>query len=165
MGANGGLVFDANPESLIYEEFYCSRNFGSALHKFGFMLGGAFNYIDQNILNGKIPVTVRDNHEDHAQRKPAADYQKTEYPKSDGVLSFDKLSSVFLSNTNHEEDQSCHLVFKDPDLPSVITLQAFEESAQCYCPAGGYEVVEDKNQKRLQISSQNMRYKRSFSEY
>lgn len=144
-------------ESWLYDELFRSRNFGPAMHKFGAILGGAFNYIDQNIFGGKIPVTLHDNHEDFAQLQPASNFQPIEYPKPDGQLSFDKLSSVFLSNTNHEEDQPCHLQLKNASIPMDQNLPKFAEPAQRYCPAGVYEVVEDEENggQRFQINSQN----------
>jgi electron-transferring-flavoprotein dehydrogenase len=125
------------------------------MHKFGAILGGAFNYVDQNIFGGKLPLTLHDNHEDHAQLKPASNFTPIEYPKPDGKLSFDKLSSVFLSNTNHEEDQPCHLQLKDSSIPLGSNFEQFAEPAQRYCPAGVYEIVEDAGSKRFQINSQN----------
>ncbi len=141
--------------SWLYDELYRSRNFGPAMHKFGQLLGGAFNYIDQNWFGGRIPVTLHDNHPDHAQMAPADHYEPIKYPKPDGVLSFDKLSSVFLSNTNHEEDQPCHLKLADSSIPLKQNLQLFAEPAQRYCPAGVYEIVEDEGGKRFQINGQN----------
>ncbi|MBY4675312.1 electron transfer flavoprotein-ubiquinone oxidoreductase [Marinobacterium arenosum] len=142
-------------DSWLYDELYRSRNFGPAMHKFGSMLGGAFNFIDQNIFNGKLPFTLHDDNPDYAQLKPAADCPRIDYPKPDGKLSFDKLSSVFLSNTNHEEDQPCHLQLRDPELPLRDNLPKYDEPAQRYCPAGVYEVVEDEDGKRFQINAQN----------
>ncbi len=141
--------------SWLYDELYRSRNFGPAMHKFGQLAGGAFNYIDQNWFGGRIPVTLHDNHPDHAQLAPADHYEPIKYPKPDGVLSFDKLSSVFLSNTNHEEDQPCHLKLADSSIPLKQNLQLFAEPAQRYCPAGVYEIVEDEGGKRFQINGQN----------
>jgi electron-transferring-flavoprotein dehydrogenase len=142
-------------ESWLHEELFSSRNFGPAMHKFGAILGGAFNYVDQNIFGGKLPFTLHDNHEDYAQMQPASNFQPIDYPKPDGKLSFDKLSSVFLSNTNHEEDQPCHLKLTDVDIPLTQNLTKFAEPAQRYCPAGVYEVVEDDDGKRFQINAQN----------
>ncbi|WP_370298506.1 electron transfer flavoprotein-ubiquinone oxidoreductase [Pontibacterium sp.] len=142
-------------DSWLYDELFRSRNFGPAMHKFGAILGGAFNYIDQNIFGGKLPVTLHDNHEDYAQMQPASNFQPIEYPKPDGKLSFDKLSSVFLSNTNHEEDQPCHLTLKDAEIPLKQNLPTYAEPAQRYCPAGVYEVVEDEGGQRFQINAQN----------
>ena len=142
--------------SWLYDDLYRSRNFGPAMHKFGAIMGGAFNFVDQNIFNGKLPLTLRDNNEDHAQLKPASEAPVIDYPKPDGVLSFDKLSSVFLSNTNHEEDQLCHLKLTDAQIPLGENLARFAEPAQRYCPAGVYEVVEDEEgAQRFQINSQN----------
>ncbi|WP_245543159.1 electron transfer flavoprotein-ubiquinone oxidoreductase [Oceanospirillum maris] len=142
-------------QSWAFKELYATRNFGPAMHKFGPMMGGAFNFIDQNIFS--IPVTLHDTHEDYAMLKPAADFQPINYPKPDGVLSFDKLSSVFLSNTNHEEDQPCHLKLADETIPLRVNLPKWAEPAQRFCPAGVYEVVKDDQtgEDRFQINSQN----------
>ncbi|WP_415901129.1 electron transfer flavoprotein-ubiquinone oxidoreductase [Neptuniibacter sp. QD48_11] len=141
--------------SWLYDELFRSRNFGPAMHKFGPLLGGAFNYIDQNIFGGKIPLTLHDTHADYAQLKPASECKEISYPKPDGEISFDKLSSVFLSNTNHEEDQPCHLQLRDESIPLGSNLSTYAEPAQRYCPAGVYEVVEDEQGQRFQINSQN----------
>ncbi len=159
-GDEGGKDLTAFKEkfqnSWLYDELFGSRNFGPAMHKFGPILGGAFNFIDQNIFGGKIPMTLRDNTEDYAQLKKASECPKIIYPKPDGVLSFDKLSSVYLSNTNHEEDQPCHLKLADPDIPLKQNLPDYAEPAQRYCPAGVYEVVEDEGgEPRFQINAQN----------
>lgn len=146
---------DTFEASWVYDELFRSRNFGPAMHKFGPILGGAFNFIDQNIFNGKLPITLHDDTPDYAQLKPADQCSKIEYPKPDGKLSFDKLSSVFLSNTNHEEDQPCHLTLKDPNIPISQNLPMFAEPAQRYCPAGVYEVVEEAEGPRFQINAQN----------
>ena len=143
-------------QSWLHEELYKARNFGAAMHKFGMWLGGAFNWVEQNIFAGKLPINLKDNTPDHAQLKPAAQMPKIEYPKPDGVISFDKLSSVFISGTNHEENQPCHLTLKDPSLPLGINLSMWDEPAQRYCPAGVYEIIEnDKGEKTFQINSQN----------
>lgn len=141
--------------SWLYQELQQSRNFGPALHKYGTLLGGAFNFIDQNIFNGRLPFHLRDIGEDYAQMSQAKESQPIQYPKPDGQLSFDKLSSVFLSNTHHEEDQPCHLLLTDKQLPITVNLRDFAEPAQRYCPAGVYEIVEEVNQQRLQINAQN----------
>jgi len=147
---------DSFKSSWLYDELFRSRNFGPAIHKFGALLGGAFNYVDQNWFGGKIPVTLHDNKPDHAQLKKASEAPKIAYPKPDGVISFDKLSSVFLSNTNHEEDQPVHLQLKDPSIPIEQNLPLYDEPAQRYCPAGVYEVVSnDDGSKRFQINAQN----------
>lgn len=142
-------------QSWAFKELYKTRNFGPAMHKYGTLLGGAFNFIDQNLFS--IPVTLHDSEPDYAQLKPASEYQPIDYPKPDGVLSFDKLSSVFLSNTNHEEDQPCHLRLKDDSIPLTVNLPKWAEPAQRFCPAGVYEVVKDEQTgaERFQINAQN----------
>ncbi|WPP46543.1 electron transfer flavoprotein-ubiquinone oxidoreductase [Pseudomonas sp. AN-1] len=143
-------------DSWLYDELFRSRNFGAAMHKFGAILGGAFNFVDQNLFGGKIPLTLHDNKPDYACLKPAAESQKIDYPKPDGKLSFDKLSSVFLSNTNHEEDQPCHLKLADASIPLTKNLPLYDEPAQRYCPAGVYEIVtQESGEKKFQINAQN----------
>ncbi|BBB31083.1 electron transfer flavoprotein-ubiquinone oxidoreductase [Neptunomonas japonica] len=159
-GCTGGKQLEsfntAFKASWLHDELYRSRNFGPAMHKFGPYLGGAFNFIDQNIFGGKLPITLRDNHEDYAQMRPAKEFTPIDYPKPDGVLSFDKLTSVFLSNTNHEENQPCHLALKDSSVPLAKNLPLYAEPAQRYCPAGVYEVVEDEaGETSFQVNSQN----------
>ena len=159
-GGEGGDVLNSYVEgfkaSWLYDELFRSRNFGPAIHKYGALLGGAFNYVDQNIFGGKMPFTLRDTKPDYACLKPAADCAKISYPKPDGKISFDKLSSVFLSNTNHEEEQPCHLKLKDDSIPLAKNLPLYDEPAQRYCPAGVYEIVEKEDgEKRFQINAQN----------
>ena len=146
---------DLYQASWLYKELYTSRNFGPALHKFGPMLGGAFNTLDQNFFGGRIPVTLHDTHVDNEMLRPASECTKIEYPKPDGKLSFDKLSSVFISNTVHEEDQPCHLQLKDASVPISVNFAKYAEPAQRYCPAGVYEVLEDEAEPRLQINAAN----------
>lgn len=141
--------------SWLGEELYTTRNFAGFMHKFGYMLGAGMVWLDQNIFGGRLPFTLHDAKPDHACLKPAAESKKIDYPKPDNVLTFDRLSSVFLSNTNHEEDQPCHLTLANPDIPIKQNLPMFDEPAQRYCPAGVYEVVEDENGKRFQINGQN----------
>ena len=141
--------------SWAYDDIYRSRNFGPALHKFGLYLGGAFNFIDQSVFFGKLPYTLHDRQADHQRLKPAADCKEIQYPKPDGILSFDKLSSVFISNTNHEEDQPCHLTLKDETIPIDTNLKIYAAPEQRYCPAGVYEIVEDDGNPKLQINAQN----------
>ena len=142
-------------DSWIYEELYKSRNFGPIFHKFGALIGAAFNAIDQFLFRGNLPFTLNHPTPDHACLKKADDMPKINYPKADGIYSFDKLSSVYLSNTNHEEDQPCHLQLKDPTIPISINLPMYDEPAQRYCPAGVYEVVEKDNEKKFVINAQN----------
>ncbi|MFN6264555.1 MAG: electron transfer flavoprotein-ubiquinone oxidoreductase [Chromatiaceae bacterium] len=143
-------------QSWLFDELYRSRNFGPAMHKFGSILGGAFNMVDQNWFGGKLPFTLKDNSVDHACLKPASTCAKIDYPKPDQQLSFDKLSSVFLSNTNHEEEQPCHLHLIDSAIPIKVNLAIYDEPAQRYCPAGVYEIVgQEAGEPRLQINAQN----------
>ncbi|KAE8439216.1 MULTISPECIES: electron transfer flavoprotein-ubiquinone oxidoreductase [Halomonadaceae] len=140
--------------SWAYQELKESASFGPAIHKYGTVGGGAYNFVNQ-LLGNKLP-NVHDTTTDHGALKPAAEFEKIVYPKPDGKLSFDKSTSVFLSNTNHEEDQPCHLRLADPDLPIRHNLPKYAEPAQRYCPAGVYEVVEDdQGQPRFQINFQN----------
>ncbi|MFT5838890.1 MAG: electron-transferring-flavoprotein dehydrogenase [Flavobacteriales bacterium] len=143
-------------DSWLYDELFRSRNFGPALHKFGTFMGGAYNTLEQNWFKGNLPFTFKDNIPDHVQLKKTEDCVKIDYPKPDGTLSFDKLSSVFLSNTNHEEGQPCHLKLKDSAVPIIVNLALYNEPAQRYCPAGVYEIIEsDQGEKQLQINGQN----------
>lgn len=142
--------------SWLYDELFRDRNFGPAMHKFGALLGPAFNFIDQNIFNGKLPFTLRDKKPDHANLRLASESKRIVYPKPDGKLSFDKLSSVFLSNTNHEEEQPCHLKLKNSSIPIEKNLPLYDEPAQRYCPAGVYEIVSrEDGSKHFQINAQN----------
>ena len=119
-----------------------------------FDIVAAFIWADQ-LTGGKLPFMLKDSTPDHATLKPASKSKKIDYPKPDGKLSFDKLSSVFLSNTNHEEDQPCHLQLTDPTIPISRNLPEFDEPAQRYCPAGVYEVVEEAGQPVFKINAQN----------
>jgi electron-transferring-flavoprotein dehydrogenase len=146
---------DHYKNSWAWQELQTQRNFGPAQHKWGNLLGSAYAFIDINLFNGKLPWTLKDPKPDHATLKKAADAKKIHYPKPDGVLSFDKLSSVFISNTNHEEDQPVHLQLNDQTIPIQVNLKQFDEPAQRYCPAGVYEIVEDNGSPCLQINAQN----------
>ena len=142
--------------SSLYRELHQTRNFSAGFHKFGFWLGSTLAFVEQNIFFGKFPFTVHDKSEDYAQLKLASDSPRIDYPKPDGVITFDKLSSVFLSNTNHAEDQPCHLRLADVFVPLEVNLPKYDEPAQRYCPAGVYEIVEEaEGGRRLQINSQN----------
>ena len=141
--------------SWINSELYKARNWNPFLHKFGPYLGVLLAGIDQFIFRGKLPFTLRASEPDHACLKEANKMSKISYPKPDGVISFDKLSSVFLSNTNHAEDQPCHLVIKDEAIPIEQNLPLYDEPAQRYCPAGVYEVIEEEGKKIFQINAQN----------
>ena len=139
--------------SWLYKELKAVRNIRP-----GFQRGlwfGLLNAAWETLTRGLSPWTLR-NHADHTTLRPAKDCRPIDYPKPDGVLTFDRLSSVFLSNTNHEEDQPCHLVLADPDRPIAHNLPIYDEPAQRYCPAGVYEVVQDEAGKpRFQINAQN----------
>ena len=141
--------------SWLKEELYSSRNFGPAMHKFGQWIGGAFNFIDQNVF--KVPFTLHDLKQDFAALKTVdASTFKPNYPKPDGKLTFDRLSSVFVSNTVHEENQPAHLKLTDPSIPVNVNLPKWDEPAQRYCPAGVYEIMEnDDGSKRFQINAAN----------
>jgi electron-transferring-flavoprotein dehydrogenase len=142
--------------SSLYRELHQTRNFSAGFHKFGFWLGSALAFVEQNIFFGKFPFTVHDKSEDYAQLKLASDSPRIDYPKPDGGITFDKLSSVFLSNTNHAEDQPCHLRLADVFVPLEVNLPKYDEPAQRYCPAGVYEIVEEaEGGKRFQVNSQN----------
>jgi electron-transferring-flavoprotein dehydrogenase len=141
--------------SWVYKELHQGRNFGPALVKFGTFWGAAFTFIDQNIFFGKLPFTWRNERTDHGALKKASEASVIDYPKPDGVITFDRLSSVFLSNTNHEEDQPSHLQLKDESVPIEYNLPNFDEPAVRYCPAGVYEVVEEGGRKVFSISAGN----------
>ena len=140
--------------SWLHEELHRSRNAAPALHRFGMLLGSAHAVAD-SWLKGALPYNLKDPKPDHATLLPASRAKRIPYPKPDGVLSFDKLSSVFLSNTNHEEDQPCHLQLADAEVPIARNLPEYDEPAQRYCPAGVYEVVEEGGRPRFQINAQN----------
>lgn len=142
--------------SWLYDELYTARNTTQWWHKFGFFIGSALIWIDQVIFRGRLPFTMKDPMADHEGMKLASKARKPDYPKPDGVISFDKLSSVFLTATNHEEDQPCHLQLADPNIPIHSNLPLYDEPAQRYCPAGVYEVMEEPDgSKRFQINAQN----------
>ena len=143
--------------SWLYKELFNDRNFSPAIHKFGTIVGGGIAFLEQNILRRSLPFTFHDTTPDYATLKPASECKKIEYPKPDNKLTFDRLSSAFMSNTNHEEDQPSHLQLKDPELPIRDNLPTYDEPAQRYCPVGVYEVVdaEDGSGKKFQINAQN----------
>lgn len=142
-------------QSWLYEELYRTRNFKPWMSK-GLWLGSLMFGIDQQLFRGRAPWTLRLT-ADHVKLKRAADCEPIVYPKPDGVITFDRLSSVFLSNTNHEENQPCHLRLKDESVPIRINLALYDAPEQRYCPAGVYEIVRDENgtNPRLQINAQN----------
>lgn len=142
-------------ESWLYDELVAARNFGPAMHKFGLYGGSAFNYIDQNVFSGRLPFTLRDTTPDYATTKKSSQSKLIEYPKPDNKLSFDKLSSVFLSSVSHVDNQPCHLVLQDPDIPLRANLPQFDEPAVRYCPAGVYEIINENGEPQFHINSQN----------
>ena len=141
-------------QSWLYEELHKARNFKPWMSK-GFQLGSLMFGIDQIVLRGKAPWTLA-NKADHIGLKPAAECTPVTYPKPDGKITFDRLSSVFLSNTNHEEEQPCHLQLKDAAVPINLNLAKYDAPEQRYCPAGVYEIVASEGAPpRLQINAQN----------
>jgi electron-transferring-flavoprotein dehydrogenase len=142
-------------DSWVYEELYRARNFGPAQHRFGTLFGSAFTWLDQNLARGRLPFTLHNVVPDHATLKRAAESPQIAYPKPDGIISFDRLSSVFLSSTNHEEDQPCHLRLRDPGIPVQQNLPLFAEPAQRYCPAAVYEIVESGSGPQFRINAPN----------
>jgi electron-transferring-flavoprotein dehydrogenase len=142
-------------DSWLFTELHKARNFKPYMKK-GLYLGSLLFGIDQILFRGKAPWTLR-NTADHTTLKLAAECEKIDYPKPDGVLTFDRLSSVFLSNTNHEEEQPCHLQLKNASTPIEINLARYDAPEQRYCPAGVYEIVRDDSgaNPRLQINAQN----------
>jgi electron-transferring-flavoprotein dehydrogenase len=146
---------EKSQKSWLYDELYKTRNFGPAMHKFGTFLGGVYNTVDQNLFGGKLPFNFKDDSLDHEQLKLAADVPVIHYPKPDNKLSFDKLSSVYLSNTNHAEEQPCHLKLADSSIPIGVNLVKYGEPARLYCPAGVYEVESTTDGDKFVINSQN----------
>lgn len=146
---------DMMKKSWVWPELHEVRNIRPSFHK-GLLVGLVYSALSTYVFKGKEPWTFR-NHDDHTCLRPASEMPKIDYPKPDGVISFDKLSSVFLSSTNHEEDQPCHLTLKNRDVPVGINLKVFDGPEQRFCPAGVYEYVDDAatNGKRLQINAQN----------
>ncbi|GAA3919706.1 electron transfer flavoprotein-ubiquinone oxidoreductase [Litoribacillus peritrichatus] len=158
-GDKGGQVLESYPEAVrqswVYKELYAVRNVAPAMHRFGMLFGSAFSFIEYGLFKGRSSLTLSDPIADHECLKPAQLSKKINYPKPDNKISFDKLTSVFLSNTNHEEDQPCHLQLRDSELPISHNLAIYEEPAQRYCPAGVYEIIQEQGEARLQINAQN----------
>jgi len=160
-GKTGGDELIAYPvkvkASWIWKDLDKVRNVKPAL-SWGTVLGTIYGGFDMwmHDLGIRLPWTFHHKKADHETLRPASEFQPIQYPKADGVISFDKLSSVFLSNTNHEEDQPVHLKLRDPSIPIAVNLPLYAEPAQRYCPAGVYEVVTaDNGQPRFQINAQN----------
>ena len=125
--------------SWLYKELYAARNVKPSFN-WGLIPAIIFTGIDQIIFRGKLPFTLKHKHADHESLQLAKNSEKIEYPKYDGVFTFDKTSSVYLTGTNHEDDQPVHLQLRDKDLPINYTLSEYDEPSQRYCPAGVYEV-------------------------
>ncbi len=141
--------------SWLHAELKRARNFKQWFKK-GRLIGTLMTGIEQWLLKGRMPWTIHRDKPDHAMLRPASDMPRIDYPKPDGQVSFDRLSSVFISNTNHEENQPPHLTLKDASVPVGINLARFAGPEQRYCPAGVYEFVDsDDGAKRLQINAQN----------
>nr|WP_230405005.1 electron transfer flavoprotein-ubiquinone oxidoreductase [Undibacterium rugosum] len=141
--------------SWLHEELHVARNFKPWMSK-GLYLGTLMVGIDQVLLGGKAPWTLHHTHADHECLRPASEFQPINYPKPDGKLTFDRLSSVFISNTNHAEDQPIHLTLKNPDVPVSVNLAKYAGPESRYCPAGVYEFTKtDDGQDKLQINAQN----------
>jgi electron-transferring-flavoprotein dehydrogenase len=140
--------------SWLYEELYKARNFKPWMSR-GLYLGSAMVGIDQVLFRGKAPWTLQHGHADHETLVPRSQAKPIVYPKPDGVLTFDRLTDLSFSNTNHGEDQPVHLTLKDPSIPVQVNLEKYAGPEQRYCPAGVYEFVDLETKPRLQINAQN----------
>jgi len=141
--------------SWLHEELHKARNFKPWMSK-GLYTGTLMVGIDQVVFGGKAPWTLHHQHADNETLKKKTEVTPIDYPKPDGVLTFDRLSSVFISNTNHEEDQPAHLTLKNADVPVNVNLALYDGPESRYCPAGVYEFVEaPTGGKKLQINAQN----------
>ncbi len=140
--------------SWLYDELKRARNFKSSMSK-GLYLGTLMVGIEQKLLGGNVPWTIHQRKADYEYLEPAKLHRIIDYPKPDGKITFDRLSSVFISNTNHEENQPSHLTLKDQDVPVAINLDVYAGPEQRYCPAGVYEYIEVAGKPKLQINAQN----------
>jgi electron-transferring-flavoprotein dehydrogenase len=142
--------------SWLGDELRRARNFSPAVARFGPIVGGAVAFLEHNVMRGRVPYTLNNPIPDHERLQRAADVTPINYPAPDGIVSFDRLSSVYLSNAHHEEDQPGHLRLEDPTVPVASNLPLYAEPAQRYCPAAVYEVVStDTGEPRFQINAQN----------
>ncbi|MBV4395936.1 electron transfer flavoprotein-ubiquinone oxidoreductase [Advenella alkanexedens] len=142
-------------QSWLYQELNKARNFKQWFKK-GRTVATIMTGIEQLIFKGKMPWTIHRTKADHECLKPAAECAKIEYPKPDGKITFDRLSSVFISNTNHDENEPIHLTLKNPDIPVETNLKVYAGPEQRYCPAGVYEFIkDDTGEDKLQINAQN----------
>ncbi|WCP68875.1 electron transfer flavoprotein-ubiquinone oxidoreductase [Vibrio tubiashii] len=146
-------------DSWLYQELNQTRNFPGTIHKYGSLLGGALSLLEQNVwhklTNGQSSWDISDQQADYVAMHELSRCKPIHYAKPDGVLSFDKTSSVFLSSTFHEENQPCHLLLADQQLPVTHHTTLFDEPSQRYCPAGVYEIIEVEGQRKLQINAAN----------
>ena len=146
---------DAFHASWLRDELHRARNFKPWMSK-GLLTGTLMVGIDQVVFRGRAPWTLHHQHADHETLKTRQESRPIDYPKPDGAITFDRLSSVFISNTNHNEDQPCHLTLKDATVPVKVNLELYDAPEQRYCPAGVYEIVRDPDgSPRLQINAQN----------
>jgi electron-transferring-flavoprotein dehydrogenase len=155
---NGGVQVGyraALEKSWIWDELYRVRNVRPSF-RFGLWGGLAYSALDSYVLRGRAPWTFH-NHADYTELERAHSAPRLEYPRPDGKISFDRLSSVFISNTNHEEDQPAHLKLRDPEKAIAINYRLYDSPEQRYCPAGVYEIVREgeAGEPRLQINAQN----------
>ncbi|GGF62649.1 electron-transferring-flavoprotein dehydrogenase [Terasakiella brassicae] len=157
--SNEPVQYTANMKaSYVWDELYKVRNIRPSFAKWGFFGGLVYSGFTTYLTGGREPWTLRHPHSDHDTLKPAASMPRIDYPKPDGVISFDKLSSVFISNTAHEENQPCHLKLKDESIPVSVNWAKYEGPEARFCPAGVYEYLDDEEnagQKRLQINFAN----------
>ena len=145
---------EALKRSWAWKELYRARNIRPSF-RFGLWGGIAYSAIDTYLLGGRAPWTLRHRRPDHETLGKACDFNKIDYPKPDGALTFDRLSSVYISNTGHEENQPCHLKLKDAEIPLSVNLAVYAGPEQRFCPAGVYEFIDDGNGPRLQINAAN----------
>jgi len=141
-------------KSWVYEELHAARNVKPSFN-WGLILGIIFTGIDQILFRGKLPFTLKHKHADHETLKSSKEMPKIDYPKPDNAITFDKTSSVYLTGTNHADNQPVHLKLNNSDLPINFTLDKFDEPAQRYCPVGVYEIQTENNVKKFVINSQN----------
>ncbi|WP_022727647.1 electron transfer flavoprotein-ubiquinone oxidoreductase [Fodinicurvata sediminis] len=148
---------EAYRNSWVHDELHKARNLRPATARWGMTLGMLYGGLDLKLFGGRLPWTLHHKHQDHETLKAADQMPKIDYPKPDNEITFDRLSSVFISNTNHEEDQPVHLKLKDESIPIEHNLPLYDEPAQRYCPAGVYEVVrdDDGSNPRFVINAQN----------
>ncbi len=143
-------------DSWLHKELRAARNTGPALHRFGMLTGSLYTWLEQTFLGEQVPFTLKDSVPDHATLQRADEAKPIDYPPPDNAVSFDRLSSVYLSNVNHEEDQPCHLQLVNPEIPIRDNLPSYAEPAQRYCPAAVYEVMQAEGEApRFVINAQN----------